>query len=40
MQNCKELGFSKDEIVKAIKIAVVGGGAVNYPWARKANEHA
>ncbi len=36
IQNCKEQGCSKDEIVEAIKIAVVGGGSVTYPWARKA----
>jgi len=38
IQNCKEQGCSKDEIVEAIKIAVVGGGSVTYPWARKAIE--
>ena len=38
IQNCKEQGCSIDEIVEAIKIAVVGGGSVTYPWARKAIE--
>lgn len=38
MQNCKEQSCSKGEIVEAIKIAVVGGGSVMYPWARKAIE--
>ncbi len=38
IQNCKEQSCSKDEIVEAIKIAVVGGGSVTYPWARKAIE--
>ena len=38
IQNCKEQGCSNDEIVEAIKIAVVGGGSVTYPWARKAIE--
>ncbi len=36
IQNCKKQGCSKNEIVEAIKIAVVGGGSVTYPWARKA----
>ena len=38
VQNCKEQGCSRDEVVEAIKIAVVGGGSVTYPWARKAIE--
>ena len=38
IQNCKEQGCSKDEVVEAIKLAVVGGGSVTYPWARKAIE--
>lgn len=36
IQNCKEQGCCKDEIVETIKIAVIGGGSVTYPWARKA----
>ena len=38
MQNCKEVGCSKNEVIEAIKIAVIGGGSVTYPWARKAIE--
>ena len=36
LQNCKEQGCTKEEVVESIKIAVVGGGSVTYPWARKA----
>ncbi len=36
LQNCREEGCSRDEVVEAIKIAVIGGGSVTYPWARKA----
>jgi len=36
LQNCKEAGCSKREVVEAIKMAVVGGGSVTFPWARKA----
>ncbi len=38
MQNCKEENCSKKEVIEAIKMAVVGGGSVTYPWARKAIE--
>lgn len=38
IQNCKEAGCTREELVEAIKIAVIGGGSVTFPWARKAIE--
>ena len=35
LQNCKEAECSKKEIIEAVKIAVIGGGSVTFPWARK-----
>ena len=34
LQGCKDAGATKEEIVETIKIAVVGGGSVLYPWVR------
>jgi len=34
VQNCVNEGTSKDELVEAIKIAVIGGGSITYPSAR------
>ena len=36
LQNCKELECTKQEVVEAIKMGVIGGGSITYPWARKA----
>ena len=36
LQNCREAGCSREEVVEAVKMAVVGGGSVTFPWARKA----
>ncbi len=36
IQNCKEEGATKTQIIEAIKLGVIGGGSVTYPWARKA----
>lgn len=36
LQNCVEQEASKNEIIEAIKIGVVGGGSVTYPNARYA----
>ncbi len=38
MQICIDQGCNRSEIIEAIKIAVIGGGSVTYPWARKAIE--
>jgi len=35
---CKAGGASRDEIVEAIKIGVIGGGSITYPNARFAFE--
>ncbi len=34
VQNCVSEGTTKDELVEAIKIAVIGGGSITYPSAR------
>ena len=36
LQNCKAIGCTRQQAVEAIKIAVIGGGSVTFPWARKA----
>lgn len=36
LQNCIREGVSKQEIIEAIKIGVIGGGSVTYPNARYA----
>ena len=38
MQNCRDAGCTRDQVIEAIKMAVIGGGSVTYPWARKAIE--
>ena len=35
---CKEAGATKEEMIEAIKIGVVGGGSITYPNARFAFE--
>lgn len=35
---CKDAGASKDEILEAVKIGVMGGGSITYPNARFAFE--
>ena len=36
IQGCIAEHATKEEIVEAIKIGVVGGGSITYPWARLA----
>lgn len=36
LQGCVYTGASKEEIVEAIKIGVIGGGSITYPSARYA----
>ena len=36
LQNCKAIGCTRQQALEAIKIAVIGGGSVTFPWARKA----
>lgn len=38
LQGCLEQDCTKEEIVEAIKMGVIGGGSVTYPWARYAFE--
>lgn len=38
LTGCKNGGASKDEIIEAIKIGVIGGGSITYPNARFAFE--
>lgn len=35
LEYCMEIGCTKNEIVEVIKMALVGGGSVLFPWARK-----
>ncbi len=34
LDGCKNIGYSKAEVMEAIKLAVIGGGSITYPWAR------
>ncbi|ENY8528855.1 carboxymuconolactone decarboxylase family protein [Clostridioides difficile] len=34
IEGCINSGASKDEIIEAIKIGVIGGGSITYPNAR------
>ena len=36
IQGCLKEGATKDEIIEAIKISVIGGGSVLFPYARYA----
>lgn len=36
LQGCVSAGASKEEIVEAVKIGVIGGGSITYPSARYA----
>ncbi len=35
LQSCQQAGCSRKEIIESIKIALIGGGSVLFPWARK-----